>query len=157
MAASFIHTACIALALALAALPAKAWDVEMYVPEGREQTTSSSRFAPAIRADDFIFVSGVVGEIPADTERTPQAYADAIRKVFRDIEDILAAAGADWGDVVDMTTFHVDMRSHQQIFFTVRKEFITDEPYPAWTAIGVDKLWFDPMFVEMKVTAYVGE
>ena len=130
---------------------------EMIVPEGEERMTNYFRFAPAAKADDFIFLSGVTVRMPDPHKAKDEDYANAIRGGFERIEKILAASGADWSDVVEMTTFHVDMKRHQDIFKTVREDFITDEPYPAWTAIGVERLWLDDLFVEIRVTAYIGD
>ena len=130
---------------------------EMIVPEGEARMTNYFRFAPAAKADDFIFLSGVTVRMPDPHKAKDEDYANAIRGGFERIEKILAASGADWGDVVEMTTFHVDMKRHQDIFKTVREDFITEEPYPAWTAIGVERLWLDDLFVEIRVTAYIGD
>lgn len=144
--------ACAAFALAAA----QAGEVEMYVPEGSGDFVEAFRLAPAIRAGDRLYLSGVVTALPQDpAERTPDAYEAAIRFAFRNVEAVLAEAGADWSDVVEMTSFHVDMREHQDIFVRVREEFVTAPPYPAWTAIGVERLWTDELFLEIRVTAYV--
>ena len=133
-----------------------AQNFEMFSPEDHPFVTDF-RAAPVVRAGDFVFISGVVGFIPPDQERTPETYEAGIRNAFERVEDTLKLAGASWSHVVEMTTFHVDMREHQDIFKTVREEFITDEPYPAWTGIGVEKLWADPLFVEIRVIAYLGD
>lgn len=139
------------------AFAAHAGDFEMFVPEGQENFSDSFRAAPAVRAGDFVHISGVVGFIRNGEEPTPEAYEAAIRDTFVRVGEALEPAGADWSDVVEMTTFHVRMRDHQEIFRKVREEFITDKPYPAWTGIGVEKLWSDALFVEIRVIAYVGD
>ena len=141
----------------LLATTASAQEPQGFIPEGQESFAESFRVSPAIRAGDFVFISGIVGAIPLDQDRTPEAYEIAIRSAFQDIETTLNAAGTGWDDVVEMTTFHVDLRDHQQIFRRVRAEFIVTEPYPAWTGIGVENLWGPALFVEIRVTAYVGD
>lgn len=135
---------------------ASAQNFEMFGPEDHPFATEF-RAAPAVRAGDFVYISGVVGGIREGEEPTPEAYEAAIRDAMQRVEQALEPAGASWRDVIEMTTFHVDMREHQEIFKTVREEFITDKPYPAWTGIGVEKLWADGLFVEIRVVAYVGE
>ncbi|MEO1242338.1 MAG: Rid family hydrolase [Pseudomonadota bacterium] len=135
---------------------ASAQNFEMFGPDDHP-FVEAFRAAPAVRAGDFVYISGVVGGIRNDEERTPEAYEAAIRDAMQRVEAALEPAGASWRDVIEMTTFHVDMREHQEIFKTVREEFITDKPYPAWTGIGVEKLWADGLFVEIRVVAYVGE
>lgn len=144
-------------AILLTSTIAFAQDVRMFVPEGQEPIVERFRMAPAIRAGDYVFISGVVGYIVPGEERTETAYEAAIRDTFERVETVLNEAGTGWSDVVEMTSFHVDMREHQDIFVRVREEFVTAEPYPAWTAIGVEQLWQDPLFLEIRVVAYVGE
>lgn len=154
-------TAVLGLSAAAAAFaPAAAGNFEMFAPEsedGKNTFIDDFRAAPAVRAGDFVYISGVVGYIRPDEDRTPEAYEAAIRDTFNRVAEALAPAGADWGNVIEMTTFHVGMREHQEIFRKVREEFVAEKPYPAWTGVGVEKLWADPLFVEIRVVAYVGE
>ena len=146
------------LAAAISA-SASAQDPQVYHdPEVRFHSSFMEQFqaAPAIRAGDFVYISGVVGFLPAEMERNEETFRAAIRETFERVEQSLAPAGASWDDVIEMTTFHVDMREHQQVFSEVRLEYINDEVYPAWSAIGVDRLWADPLFVEIRVVAYLG-
>ncbi len=152
-----IRTLAAGAALILTSTLASAQDVRMFVPEGQEPIVERFRMAPAIRAGDYVFISGVVGYIVPGEERTEDAFVTAIRDTFERVEIVLNEAGISWSDVVEMTSFHVDMREHQEIFARVREEFVTAEPYPAWTAIGVEQLWQDPLFLEIRVVAYVGE
>lgn len=151
-----IRTAILAVST-LAGLSQTAYAQEVFIPEGQEGFYEQFRAAPAIRTGDFVHISGVVGYIRSDQERTPETYEAAIRDTFQRVEGVLNEAGASWSDVVEMTSFHVDMREHQEIFRTVREEFVTDHPYPAWTGIGVDALWADSLFVEIRVIAYLGD
>lgn len=142
------------------ACSANADEAKMYVSEApgpHKNFVEHFRAAPAVRAGDFVFLSGYVAFVPPGEARTEGAYEAAIRTAFLQIADALKAAGANWKDVVEMTSFHVDMREHQEIFRKVREEFVTTKPYPAWTGIGVEKLWADPIFAEIRVTAYVGK
>jgi len=132
-------------------------DVAAFTPAGTEAFAEDFHLAPAIRAGDFVFTSGVPAFLAEDAERTPEAFEAAIREAFNQIGATLNAAGADWSDVVEMTSFHVNMREHQEVFRRVREEFVPETPYPAWTAIGVEHLWIDELFVEIRVQAYLGE
>ena len=147
----------LALALLLfSSVGASAQNFEMFGADDNP-LVEGFRASPAVRAGDFVYISGVVGYIRNSEERTPEAYEAAIRDAMQRVEAALAPAGADWGNVIEMTTFHVGMRDHQEIFRAVREEFITNKPYPAWTGIGVEKLWADALFVEIRVVAYVGD
>ncbi|WP_267887720.1 Rid family hydrolase, partial [Mycolicibacterium fortuitum] len=49
---------------------------------------------------------------------------------------MLAEAGLNFTDVVEITSYHVGLQQHVQVFGEVKDEFVA-APYPAWTAVGV--------------------
>jgi enamine deaminase RidA (YjgF/YER057c/UK114 family) len=59
-------------------------------------------------------------------------------------------------DIVDLTTFHTDMRE-LALFMQVKDRYI-DKDFPAWTAIGVASLGGVPgLVIEIKAVAVMGE
>ena len=108
------------------------------------------RFSPAIESQGFIFVSGCTGTL--DNGEVPESVAAQARQAFYRIGLCLEAAGAGFGDVVEMTTYHVGLNSHLETFRSVKDEFIV-APFPAWTAIGVSELASKGAVVEIKVVA----
>ncbi len=76
-----------------------------------------------------------------------QGKAIALRK-----EGSLEQAGLTFSDVVEIVSYHVDLKTHIQDFIIVKDEFVA-EPYPAWTVLGVSELVSDGALVEIKVTA----
>jgi enamine deaminase RidA (YjgF/YER057c/UK114 family) len=68
---------------------------------------------------------------------------------------VLAAAGASFADVIEMTTFHVGLRAHMPIFMQVKDRDLR-APYPVWTAIGITDLAVAGGLVEIKVIAAIG-
>jgi enamine deaminase RidA (YjgF/YER057c/UK114 family) len=106
------------------------------VPPGAERSYSRFQFAPAFRAGDAIYVSGVIGR-DADGA-VPQVATDEFDAAFHQLGEVLAAAGAGFADIVDLTTFHVDLTTLGD-FMAVKARYIA-EPFPAWTAIGVSGL-----------------
>lgn len=109
-------------------------------------------FSPAMRAGDFIFVSGVVAGMRAD-DTGEAAMEQSFDRAFRGVASVLEAAGADWNDVVEITTYHTDLPAQFPVFSRVKDRYV-GEPYPAWTAIDVDRLLPDQGIVEIRVTAY---
>ncbi len=55
-------------------------------------------------------------------------------------------------DVVEITTYHVELKRHLDTFVRVKDEYVA-EPYPAWTAIGVSELITDGALVEIRAIA----
>lgn len=108
------------------------------------------RLSPAVRAGDLLFVSGCTGsEAAADGPRAQ------MRLAYTEVGEVLAAAGGSWSDVVSMTTYHVDFREHIDAMFEIHREFVTKEPFPAWTAVGVTDLYNAEGIVEIAVIAVV--
>ncbi len=133
------------------------------VPEGQQRWYQGKyHFAPAHRAGDYVFFSGVVaGAYESEQPIGKEAFKDDIRKRFQTIEKILKAAGASFENVVKINTYHVFDSPHVAIdkitqidaVAEVKDEFI-GEPYPVWTAVGTTALFPDKGLVEIEIVAY---
>lgn len=149
-------------------------DAQRIIPPALQGVYDNWHFAPAAVANGLIFCSGIIGTSPdgeppaasglagaeasagAETEiaalmavRDPEAqFATA----FEALRDILRAAGADLPDLVEITTYHVDMARHMEAFTRVKDRYIT-APYPAWTAIGVSELAVPGGLMEIRAVA----
>jgi len=107
-------------------------------------------FSPGLDTGDFVFFSGTTGARPDLTvSMNPETQ---FREAFGFLKDHLAQAGLSFCDIVEMTTYHVELRKHLDTFIKVKDEFVT-EPYPAWTAIGVSELITQGTLVEIRVIA----
>lgn len=122
------------------------------IPEGSEKTYERFHFAPAVRVGDLLYCSGVIG---ADGASVPEAAADEFAAAFAGLAAVVEAAGGSLDDVVEMTSFHVDMAEHLPAFMSAKDAAIS-EPYPAWTAIGCTELAIPGARVEIKATAHLG-
>ncbi|HEY5459204.1 MAG TPA: RidA family protein [Sphingomicrobium sp.] len=149
------------IACAIASLPTAAEaqstpPKEAIVPKGWEFATNDLHFSPAVRSGDFVFVSGVpAGLRPSETEADKEK---AIDRAFQGIAKVLAEAGASWDDVVQITSYHTDFTAggkpnDQQALFRQVKDRYVNAPYPAWTAVGVTRLWNEALFAEISVIA----
>lgn len=78
-------------------------------------------------------------------------------QALENLQSVLAAAGASLRDVVDLTTFHTDMRD-LPLFMQVRNRYFDTDPLPAWTAVGAHMLGGVPGYiVEIKAVAVLPE
>lgn len=125
-------------------------DREAIVPPGGERDYRDLQVPEVFRVGRTLYLSGHVGNIPEG--ELPQDPREQIRAAFLDITGSLAAAGATWADVVSGTSYHVRMRDHVEAFLEVHREFV-QEPYPAWTAVGVTELYSPRAIVEIAVVA----
>ena len=119
-----------------------------FVPEGTEWMEEDFEMSPAIRAGDLVWLSGVTVFLEGG-----QSLENAIDTTFSKIEKILKSAGLDWNNVVDVTSFHVDIAPQKELFLKVKSRYITEKPYPAWTAVEVKGLWGPTILAEIKVVA----
>jgi enamine deaminase RidA (YjgF/YER057c/UK114 family) len=97
-----------------------------------------------------LHVSGHTGE---DRDgRFPPNLEMQVRGTFRNLAETLVEAGADWSDVVSMTSYHVGLRGHEEVVLRVAGEFL-HSPFPAWTAAGVTELWPPDALIEISCIA----
>ena len=119
-----------------------------YAPSGTEWMEKDFGMSPAIRSGDLVWLSGVTV-----SPEEGQSLEDAIDTTFAKIESILKEAGLSWNEVVDVTSFHVDLAPQKELCLKVKSRYITQKPYPAWTAIEVKGLWGATLIAEIKVVA----
>jgi len=123
---------------------------EVVVPHGQEAYYDNFHFAPAVKDGNRLYCSGVIG-VGADGK--PPADPEAqFTCAFEGVKSVLAAAGVGFGDVIEMTSFHVGLQQHLGSFMKVKDRYV-EKPYPAWTAIGITELAFPGGLVEIKVIA----
>lgn len=123
------------------------------VPASQKGMYDHYHFAPATRVGDIIWVSGQVG-IDAEGRAGADMRAQA-RLAFEALKAVLDEAGATLGDVVELTTFHTDLRGQMRDFAAVKDEFFSDR-YPSWTAVGVTQLAGPDFLVEVRAVAVAG-
>ena len=108
------------------------------------------RMSPGLACNGFVLLTGFNGMAPkGDLSADPEKQ---FRQAFLQIERVLAEGGLDLGHIVEMTTYHVGLRDHLDLFKSVRAEFV-EEPYPAWTAIEVAGFASEGVIVEIRVIA----
>jgi len=109
-----------------------------------------NRLSPAVQVGDLLFVSGCTG-----AEAAKDGARAQMRRAYEEIGEVLHAAGTSWGDVVSMTTYHLHFRRDIDAMIEVHREFIAEEPFPSWTAVGVTELYEPEAIVEISVVAVI--
>lgn len=128
-------------------------DREAIVPEGMREVYEKIHYAPAVRVGSTVYVSGQIGRDAA--MRLVEGREAQIVQAFENLATVLAAAGATMADIVDLTSFHTDMRD-LPLFMQVKDRYLTRD-YPAWTAVGASGLGGAPGYiVEIKAVAVLG-
>jgi enamine deaminase RidA (YjgF/YER057c/UK114 family) len=127
-------------------------DREVIVPDSMRRIAAEKGYAPGLRAGRTLYVAGQVGRTPELTViRDPEAQFTAC---FENLRQVLTAAGCGLVDIVDMTTFHVDMAAHWQVFRAVKNRMLPRAAFPL-TAIGVVALAEPGLLLEVKAVAVI--
>ena len=111
------------------------------------------KMSPGLVSGNHVFFTGFTGT-GADGACSPDPETQ-FRTAFRQLDLVLREAGLDFGAVVEMTTYHVGLREHLDLFRSVRAEFVR-EPYPAWTALEVAGFASEATIIEIRATAQIG-
>lgn len=105
-------------------------------------------FSEAVIHADTVYLSGVIAGPGPEGMSREEAYD----RTFQYIGTVLTRAGSSWADVIDITTFHVDIEDSMPTLAAVKNKYIA-APFPAWTAIDIDRLFAPAGEVEIKIVA----
>ena len=117
------------------------------------QAEPISHFTDAVRAGELLFVSGIV---PVDAERQLVGGDDVVaqaRAVFANMQDVLAAAGCTFADVVKVTVYLTDV-ADRPLVNPVRQE-VFGETRPASTLVEISALVIPGAKIEVECVALV--
>lgn len=128
------------------------------------KATPRGRFPHVRRAGNLIYVSGTSSRRPDNTIAGAQAdafgtvsldIAEQTRAVIENIRDILRAVGADLSDLVQITTYLVNMNDFGG-YNAVYAEYF-DETGPTRTTVAVHQLPHPHLLIEIQAVAYKEE
>jgi 2-iminobutanoate/2-iminopropanoate deaminase len=115
------------------------------------QAEPISHYTDAVEANGLLFVSGIV---PVDADGRVIGGEDVVeqaRQVFRNMGEVLAAAGAGFADVVKVTVFLTDVDDRARIN-SVRQE-VFGEARPASTLVEISRLAIPGAKIEVECVA----
>ena len=124
---------------------------QLIMPPEAEKAARALNMSPGILSGDHIFLTGTTGSSPDGV--MPSDPETQFRHAFEKIASVLGHAGCSLDAIVEMTTYHVGLRDHFELFDHVRKELFTP-PYPAWTAVEAGGLRREGAVVEIRVIAH---
>jgi reactive intermediate/imine deaminase len=107
-------------------------------------------YSPAVRAGDFVFVSGQVPRDMATGQLVGDDVATQARQTLSNVRRVLAEAGATLSDVVSVTIYLAKMDDWATVN-GVYKEFFTP-PFPSRTTVGAE---LRDIMVEISAIAFV--
>jgi 2-iminobutanoate/2-iminopropanoate deaminase len=119
---------------------------------GGDAPPPAGAYSPAIRAGDFLYVSGQVPRDPRTGETIGNSVEEQTRQCVKNLEAVLAAGGAKLEDVVSVLV-HLSDPDLWTAFNNTYKELMP-RPYPTRTAVGAALRGF---LVEITAVAYLGK
>lgn len=109
-------------------------------------------FSEAVRAGDYLFLSGQIGEDPATAKLVEGGLPAEARQTILNIKRVLEENGSSLGDVVKCTVFLADI-AEWPAFNAVYREFFR-KPFPARSALAASGLALNAR-VELECIAYI--
>ncbi|HYW52078.1 MAG TPA: Rid family hydrolase [Gemmatimonadaceae bacterium] len=106
-------------------------------------------YSPAVRAGDFIHVSGQVPKDPRTGQVVGTAIEEQTAQVIANVRELLAAAGATLDDVVAATIYLTDEQDWPIVNEIWKSTF--SAPYPSRTTVGAR---LRGILIEITVVAY---
>ena len=94
-------------------------------------------YSPAVKSGNMLFLSGQLGLNPADG-KLPESVTEQAEQSLKNIENVLAAAGATTDNVVKTTVFLNDIADFAAVNEVYAKHF--EAPFPARSAVQVAAL-----------------
>lgn len=112
-------------------------------------------YSHAVRAGDFLFVTGQLAEDPATGDVVKGSIDEQTRRVMENLTLVLNHAGSGFNRVVMARIFVTDFRYYETVN-TIYQSYFGSAPQPSRTTVGVTALagYGD---VEIDLIAYCGE
>lgn len=127
-------------------------DPRFLVPKGvGEHMRDNYHYSQGVQVGDMIYVTGQGGW--DETFTIPDDVHEQIRGAFRNVATVLAEAGADWSNVIDITSYHVE--GGEAVLGTMVEQLrqYCPDHQPLWTVVGVASLALPAMKVEITANA----
>ncbi len=103
-----------------------------------EAPAAIGTYSQAVRAGDFVFLSGQIPLDPKTMKVIEGPFEDHVRRVFDNLRVVCREAGGDFDRVARVTVYLTDLGNFAKVNEVMASYF--NEPYPARAAIGVASL-----------------
>jgi len=128
------------------------------IPKKWPSENWQSSWVPGARAGNVLYISGIAA---SGTDGQPVGINDFKAQAewcLKKLGDVLGRVGADYGNVVKLTTYMVPVVGAEQVcvYFEMRKAFF-GESLPASTGITVHSLVRPEYLIEIDAIAHLDE
>jgi len=100
----------------------------------------TAAYSHAVRAGDFLFVTGQLGVDPRTGALVPGGAVEQAQQIMRNLEIVLKSAGASFDRVVMARIFLVNFTADYPGVNKVYSGYFAPGRYPARTTVGVTNL-----------------
>ncbi|HZU64473.1 MAG TPA: RidA family protein [Novosphingobium sp.] len=131
-------------------------DIQIYNPKTLGTPMGQYSQVTRVKANEFLFIAGQLAGDAQDNIIGEGDFDAQCEQVFRNIHAALLDAGADWGNVVQFTTYLVHSQDIPRFMdFRLRRfpQFFPDGVYPPNTLLMIDRLVKEPFLVEVQTIA----
>jgi len=128
---------------------------EFFVTPGYgEKFYAKLGYSQAVKVGNRVEISGQGGW--TDDLEFPERLEDEIELAFKNVERVLAAAGATWEHVIHVNSYHVGgfPPETNETMARLFRQYMPNRA-PIWTELAVSELGAPPMRIEIRVTAII--
>jgi len=111
------------------------------------------RWSNAVRAGDFLFVSGLVSRSSDGKTVEGKGEYEQSKIIFTKMRNLVEAAGGTMADVVKLTIFVVDITKNTEVW-RARQAFFSGD-FPASSLVEVAALGSPEVLVEIEAVAHI--
>jgi 2-iminobutanoate/2-iminopropanoate deaminase len=124
-------------------------------PDGVNKPKTYSQVVK-VNGGAMIFTSGIVADDVNGNIIGKGDLKAQVKQAFENVKIVLAAAGADFNDVVKMTYYVVNYKPEQiPLIREIRAGYLTAENPPASTLVGVAALFHADVLIEIEAIAVI--
>jgi enamine deaminase RidA (YjgF/YER057c/UK114 family) len=145
-----------ALLLLLVATAAEAQEPRFLHPPALPASRGYTQVVEVPAGHRLVFLSGQVALDSTGVLRGGADFRTQARQVFENLRAGLAAAGADFDDVVKLNFYLLDVR-HLPVLREVRDQYVNTAAPPASTLVQVSRLASDEFLLEVEAIAALRE
>ena len=131
-------------------------DIKILNPDSLGKPLGQYSQITRVKASEFLFIAGQVGA--SKDGKTPADFDGQCAQTFANIGAALASQGADFGNIVEFTTYLVHSQDIAKFMAFRLREFpkmFSDGKYPPNTLLMVDRLVKEAFLVEVQTIAAV--
>jgi 2-iminobutanoate/2-iminopropanoate deaminase len=100
----------------------------------------TAAYSHAVRAGDYLFVTGQLGVDPATNALVPGGAEEQAKQIMHNLETVLKAAGATLDQTVMARLYLVNFAADYPAVNRVYSAYFKEGRYPARTTVGVTNL-----------------